>query len=66
MDEAHEGSGGFLAAQGDPSEALEFVEKAFDLMALLVEPPVHGRRDSTAGIGLDLSGCAEVTGNEGA
>lgn len=66
MDEAHEGRDGFFAAQGDPSEALEFVEEAFDLMALLVEPPVDGRGASAAGIGLDLRGCAKVIDNEGA
>jgi len=40
MYEAHEGSDGFLAAQGDAAEAFELVEEAFDLMPLLVEPPV--------------------------
>ena len=40
MYEAHEGGDGFLAAQGDSTEAFERVEEAFDLMTLLVEPPV--------------------------
>lgn len=40
MYEAHEGGDGFLAAQGDAAEAFELVEEAFDLMTLLVEPPV--------------------------
>lgn len=43
MDEAHEGDEHFLAAQGNPAEAFEFVEEAFDLMALLVEPPIDRR-----------------------
>src|SRR5688572_16655733 len=66
MDEAHEGGDCFLAAQGDPAEAFEFVEEAFDLMAFLVEPPVDRRRGGAAGIGVDLGGCAEVVGNESA
>jgi len=43
VNEAHEGGEGFLAAQGDASEAFEFVEEAFDLMPLLVETPVDRR-----------------------
>src|SRR3546814_13146196 len=66
MDEAHECGGGFFAAQGDSSKALEFVEEAFDLMALFVEPPVDGRSNGAARIGLDLRGCAKVIDNEGA
>ena len=66
MDEAHEGGDGFLASQGDPAEAFEFVEEAFDLMALLVELPIDGRYACAAGIGLDLRGCTEVIGDEGA
>lgn len=66
MDEAHEGGESFLAAQGDPSEAFEFIEEALDLMAFLVEPPIDGWGNGTAGIGLDLGGCTEVMGNEGA
>src|SRR3546814_15122590 len=63
MDEAHECGGGFFAAQGASSKALEFVEEAFDLMALFVEPPVEGRSTGAARIGLDLRGCATVTAN---
>ena len=44
----------------------EFVEEAFDLMTFLVEPPVDGRLGGAAGVGLDVSGCAEVIGDEGA
>src|SRR3546814_16406582 len=55
MDEAHECGGGFFAAQGDSSKALEFVEEAFDLMALFVEPPVDGRSNGASRIGLDRS-----------
>lgn len=66
MDEAHEGGDGFLAAQSDASEAFEFVEEAFDLMALLVESPIDWRGDGAAGIGLDLRGRAKVIDNEGA
>lgn len=66
MDEAHEGGESFFAAQGDPAEAFEFVEEAFDLMALLVEPPIDRRGYGAAGVGLDLGGCAEVIGNESA
>jgi len=43
VNEAHEGRNGFLAAQGDASEAFEFVEEAFDLMTFLVETPVDRR-----------------------
>lgn len=66
MDEAHERWKRLLAPEGDPSEAFELVEEAFDLMALLVEPPVYGRSAGAAGIGLDLSGCAQIIGDEGA
>lgn len=64
MDKAHERSDGFLAAQGYAPEAFEFVEEAFDLMTLLVERPVNGRGDGAGGVGLDLSGCAKIIGNE--
>ena len=66
MDEAHECCDCFLTAQGDAPEALEFVEEAFDLMTLLVEAPVDERFCGAAGIGLDLCGCTEVVGDEGA
>jgi hypothetical protein len=66
MDESHEGGDRLLAAQGDASEAFEFVEEALDLVALFVELPVDGRFSSPAGIGLDLRGCAEIIGNEDA
>lgn len=66
MDEAHEGGDGFLASQGDPTEAFEFAEEAFDLIALLVELPIDGRHACAAGVGLDLRGCTEVIGDEGA
>lgn len=35
-------------------------------MALLVEPPVDRWWNGTAGVGLDLRGCPEVVGHEGA
>ena len=60
MNEAHEGCECFLAAQGYSPEALEFVEEAFDLMALLVEARVDRRLGGTAGIGLDVSACAKI------
>lgn len=71
MDEAHEGGDGFLAShrlasQGDPAKAFEFVEEAFDLMALFVELPIDGRYACAAGVGLDLRSCTEVIGDEGA
>ncbi|GEN15611.1 hypothetical protein NCH01_20420 [Neoasaia chiangmaiensis] len=66
MDEAHEGGERFLASQGDSAEAFEFIEEAFDLMALLVEAPVDRRYAGPAGIGLDLRGCAEIISDEGA
>lgn len=66
MNEAHEGDDGLFTSQGDASEAFEFVEEAFDLMALFVETPVDGRLGGAAGVGLDVGGCAEVIGNEGA
>lgn len=49
-----EGGQGLLASQGDPAEAPELIEEAFDLITLLVEAPVDRRHDGTAGIGLDL------------
>lgn len=64
MDEAHEGGEGLVASQGDAAEAFELVEEAFDLMALLVEPPVDGRCDGSAGIGLDLRDSPKVIGDE--
>lgn len=66
MDEAHEGGEGLFASQGDPAEAFEPVEEAFDLMALFVEPPVNRRGGGAAGVGLDLRGCPEIIGDEGA
>ncbi len=65
MDEAHKGGERLFASQGDASEALELVEEAFDLMPLLVEPPVDGRCDGAAGISLDLRGGAKLIGDEG-
>ncbi|GAB6966858.1 hypothetical protein JCM25156A_08950 [Komagataeibacter kakiaceti JCM 25156] len=66
MDESHEGGERFLASQGDSAEALEFIEEAFDLVAFLVEAPIDRRHGGAAGIGLDLSGCAEIISYEGA
>jgi hypothetical protein len=66
VNEAHEGGDGFLAPEGDASEAFELVEEAFDLMTLLVEPPVDGRFCGAAGIGLDVCRGAEIFGDEGA
>ncbi len=66
MYEAHEGCDGFLAAQGDAAEPLELVEEAFDLIALLVEPPIDGWFFGATGIGLDLGSRAKIIGDEGA
>lgn len=66
MNEAHEGGERLLTAQGDPAEALELIEEAFDLVALLVESPVDWGHGGTAWIGLDLRGRPEIVGNEGA
>lgn len=66
MDEAHEGAECLLASQGDAAESFEFVEEAFDLMALFVELPIDGRGDGAAGVGLDLRGCTKIIDNEGA
>lgn len=65
MNEAHEGGDGLLASEGDAPEAFEFVKEAFDLMALLVEAPVDGRFGGTAGVGLDVGGCAKIVSDEG-
>ena len=65
MDESHKGGESFFTAQGDPSEAFEFVEEALDLMAFFVEPPIDWWGNGAAGVGLDLGGCAEIIGNEG-
>mgnify|MGYP001277986378 CR=1 FL=1 len=54
----------FLASQGDSAEAFEFIEEAFDLMALLVEAPVDWGHDGAAGIGFDLCDCPEVISYE--
>ena len=54
-----------FSQQGDPAEALELVEEAFDLMAFLVEPPVDRRHDGATGIGLDLRDRPKVVGDEG-
>lgn len=66
MNKAHESSDGLLASQSDAPEAFEFVEEAFYLMALFVEPPVDRRRDSAAWVRPDLRGCLEIAGDEGA
>jgi len=42
----------FFAAQGHSAKVFEFVEEVFDLLSLLVEPPVDGRGDGTAGMAL--------------
>ena len=64
MDEAQEGEERLFASQGDASEALELVEEALDLVPLLVEPPVDGRWNGAAGIGLDLSSGTKLIGDE--
>lgn len=66
MNEAHEGAECLLTSQGDPAEAFEFVKETFDLMALLVEPPVDWPGYRAAWIGLDLCGCAKFIGDEAA
>ena len=65
MNEAHECGQRFLAAQCDAPEPLEFIEEAFDLMALFVELPVDWRSNRAAGIGLDLRSCTKFVGNKG-
>ena len=65
MYEAPEGWESLLAPQGHAADAFEPVEEAFDLVTFLVEPPVD-RLPGSAGIGVDLSGRAEIIGNEGA
>ena len=65
MDEAHGGGERLLAPEGNAAEALELVEEALDLMALLVEPPVDRGCDGAAGIGLDLRGGPEIVGDKG-
>ncbi len=45
--------------------AFQLVKKAFNLMALLVQPPVDCWDTGTCWIGLDLSRCLEIAGNEG-
>jgi len=66
VDEAHEGGECFLASQGYSSETFEFVEEALDLVALLVEAPVDRGLGRATGVGLDVRGCTEVFGDEGA
>jgi hypothetical protein len=66
MNKAHESCDGLFASQSDPPEAFEFVEKAFHLMALFVEPPVYRRCGRAAWIRLDLRGCLEIVSDEGA
>ena len=66
VDEAHEGGERFFASQGNSSEAFEFIEEAFDLMAFLVEAPVDRGHGGATGIGLDLCGCTEFISDEGA
>lgn len=66
MNKAHECCYGFLASQSDPPEAFEFVEEAFHLMALFVEPPVYLRFDRAAWVRPDLRGCLEIASDEGA
>lgn len=56
----------FFVSEGDPLETFEFVEEAFDLRALLVEPLVDRRGYGAAGASLDLRGCPEVAGDEDA
>lgn len=66
MYEPHESCDGFLTSERDPAESFEFVEETLDLMALLVEPPVDWGDYGAARICLDLGGCTEVIGDEGA
>ena len=66
MDEAHECGKRLLAAQGDAAEALEPIEETFDLMALLVERPVDRMGALARRVALNLRGCAEIIGDEGA
>lgn len=66
MHEAHEGWERLFTSQGDATEAFEPIEETFDLVTLLVEAPVDLRLGGAAGIGLDLRGCAEIIGDEGA
>jgi len=66
VDEAHESGDGFLATQSDVSEAFEFIEEAFDLMALPIEVPVGWRRDGPVGVGLYLRCCPKGVDDESA
>jgi len=66
MYEAHEGAESFFTAQGYSSESFEFVEKALDLMALLIKFPVDSWSKGAAGVGLDLRGCTKVIGDKSA
>lgn len=52
--------------KGDATEMSVLVEEAFDLVPLLVEPPVNERRDGAAGIGPDLGMGGRIIGNGGA
>lgn len=65
MDEGEEGRGEFIVAGGDPSELFEFVEKAFDEIAFLVEVGVVVALDDAVAFGWDdrdFAGVEDVVG----
>ena len=65
IDKSFEGADGFLAAQGDASEAFDLIEETFNQMALLVEVPIGLWLDRATGVGFDLGGCAQIISDEG-
>lgn len=56
----------FFTAQGDASEALEFVEEALDEMALFVEHPVDRTAFTPGWITLDMGHRTQLIGDEAA
>ncbi len=54
----------FLAAQGDPAEPFDSIEKAFNQVAFFVEMSGGFWMDCSAGVRLDLCGCMQVINDE--
>ena len=62
--EGLEGTDCFLATQGNPSEAFEFIEETLNEVTLLVEHPVSRAILAAGRVALDMCGGTKIFGDE--